>query len=63
MREQTSPASMPADPSQQALIERALEVGRVAAERLGQIVPALDRDRVEYTVASVIVEEAWVGAR
>lgn len=65
MREPTSPASMPADPSQasQALIERAFEVGRVAAESLAQIVPALDRGRAEYAVASVLLEEAWVSQR
>lgn len=63
MREQTSPASMPADPSQRALIERAFEVGRVAAETLVQIAPALDRDRTEYAVAGVLLEEAWVSAR
>lgn len=54
---------MPADPSQRALIERAFEVGRVAAETLVQIAPALDRDRTEYAVAGVLLEEAWVSAR
>lgn len=62
MRE-TSPASMPTDPSQRALIERAFEVGRAAAARLAQIVPAIDRDRVEYAVAGVLLEEAWVSVR
>lgn len=63
MREPTSPVSMPAVPSQQALIESAFEVGRVAAESLAQIVPALDRDRTEYAVAGVLLEEAWVSVR
>lgn len=63
MREQTSPVSMPAVPSQQALIERAVEVGRVAAESLAQIVPALDRDRTEYAVAGALLEEAWISVR
>lgn len=63
MREQTSPVSMPAVPSQQALIERAFKVGLVATESLAQIVPALDRDRTEYAVAGVLLEEAWVSVR
>ena len=54
---------MPADPSQRVLIQTAFEVGGVAAERLGQIVPAIDRDRAEYAVAGVLLEEAWVGQR
>lgn len=63
MREPIAPDSMPADPSQRVLIQTAFEVGGVAAERLGQIVPAIDRDRAEYAVAGVLLEEAWVGQR
>lgn len=63
MREPTSPASMPTDLSQQALIERAFKVGLVATESLAQIVPALDRDRTEYAVATALLEEAWISVR
>lgn len=63
MREQTSPASVPVDPSQQAVITRAFAVAGVAAEHLVCISPTLDRDRAEYAVASALLEEAWVGAR
>lgn len=63
MREQTSPASIPVETSQRAVIRTAFEMGDSAATRLAQIVPTLDRDRVEYAVASLLVEEAWVSAR
>lgn len=63
MREQTIPASIPIDPPQQAVITRAFAVAEVAAEHLVRISPTLDRDRVEYVVASVLLEEAWVGTR
>ena len=58
MREQTIPASIPIDPPQQAVITRAFAVAEVAAEHLVRISPTLDRDRVEYVVASVLLEEA-----
>lgn len=61
MREQTSPASVPTDPSQQAVITSAFAVAEVAVEHLVRVSPTLDRDRVEYVVASVLLEEAWVG--
>lgn len=63
MREPTSPAVPPTNASKQALIERVFAVGETAAERLAQIVPAIDRDRVEYAVAGVLLEEAWVSVR
>ncbi|EKA60993.1 hypothetical protein B277_09627 [Janibacter hoylei PVAS-1] len=61
MREQTSPASVPTDPSLQAVITSAFAVAEVAVEHLVRVSPTLDRDRVEYVVASVLLEEAWVG--
>lgn len=63
MREPTSPAVTPTNAAQQALVERVFAVGETAAESLAQIVPALDRDRTEYAVAGVLLEEAWVGQR
>ena len=61
MREQTNSASMPIEPSQQAVITRAFAVAEVAAGHLVRDSQRLDRDRVEYVVASVLLEEAWVG--
>lgn len=63
MREPTIPASMPVEPSQQIVIPTVFEAGGSAATILAQTVPMLDRDRVEYAVASLLVEEAWVSAR
>lgn len=63
MREPSSPASIPVDPSQQAVITRAFAVAEVAAEHLIRVSPTLDRDRVEYVVASVLLAEAWGGTR
>lgn len=54
---------MPVEPSQQAVIRTVFEAGGSAATFLAQTVPMLDRDRVEYAVASILVEEAWVSAR
>lgn len=62
MREQTNSASMPIEPSQQAVITRAFAVAEVAAGHLVRDSQRLDRDRVEYVVASALLEEAWVGA-
>lgn len=61
MREPTSPASTPVEPSQQSVITRAFAVAEVAAEHLVSVSPALDRDRAEYAVASAVLEEAWGG--
>lgn len=48
---------------QQPLIERTFDAARTAAEHLAEFAPALNRDRTEYAVASVLLEEAWVSAR
>ena len=61
MREPSSPASIPVDPSQQAVITRAFAVAEVAAEHLVRVSPTLDRDQAEYAVASAVLEEAWGG--
>lgn len=63
MREPIAPASIAVEPSHQAVITKAFAVAEVAAEHLVRVSPILDRDRVEYVVASALLEEAWVGAR
>lgn len=61
MREPIAPDSMPTDPSQQVLITRAFAVAEVAEVAAKRLIPALDRDRAEYLVASALLEEEWVG--
>lgn len=61
MREQTIPASIPIDSSQQAVITSAFAVAEVAVEHLVRVSPTLDRDQAEYAVASAVLEEAWGG--
>lgn len=63
MREPTCPTVPITDTQQRALIERAFEAGVTAAGSLAQIVPSLDRDRTEYALAGVMLEEAWVSQR
>lgn len=46
--------------SQQALISTAFEAAERATNALTHLVPDLDRDRCEYAVASVLLEETWV---
>ena len=47
----------------QALITAVFEAAERAANSLTHLVPDLDRDRTEYAVASVLLEEAWVNSR
>lgn len=49
--------------SQQSLISAVFEASNAALDTITQLVPDLDRDRVEYALASVLLEEAWVSSR
>ncbi|WP_197078984.1 hypothetical protein [Dermacoccus sp. PE3] len=49
--------------NQQALITAVFEVAERATDSITHLVPDLDRDRVEYAVVSVLLEEAWVAQR
>ena len=49
--------------SQQTLISTVFEAAERATQDLTHLVPDLDRDRAEYDVASVLLEEAWVAQR
>lgn len=49
--------------NQQTLISAVFEAAERAKNDLTQLVPDLDRDRAEYVVASVLLEEAWVAQR
>lgn len=46
--------------NQQALISAVFDAAERATQDFTHLVPDLDRDRCEYTVASVLLEEAWV---
>lgn len=63
MREPTPDPRLSAHTSQRVLTERVFEVGESAAERLAQLVPAVDVDRTEYAVSTLLLEEAWVVQR
>lgn len=52
-----------AAPSQQSLITAVFEASNAALDSFTQHLPDLDRDRMEYAVASVLLEEAWVSAK
>lgn len=49
--------------NQQTLISAVFEAAERATDSLTHLVPDLDRDRCEYAVASVLLEEAWVSGR
>ena len=49
--------------STQHLISTIFEAAERATNGLTHLVPDLDRDRTEYAVASVLLEEAWVAKR
>ena len=49
--------------NQQALITGVFEAAEHATDSLTHLVPDLDRDRAEYAVASVLLDEAWVAQR
>ncbi len=49
--------------AQQSLITTVFEASSAALDRLTHLIPDLDRDRTEYALASVLLEEAWVSSR
>jgi len=54
---------MRATTSQQHLVTAVFEAAERATKDLTLLVPDLDRDRAEYAVVSVLLEEAWVSSR
>ncbi len=48
---------------QQTLISTVFEAAERATDSLTHLLPDLDRDRCEYAVGSVLLEEAWVSGR
>ncbi|WP_231885610.1 hypothetical protein [Kocuria sp. ICS0012] len=46
--------------SQKSLITAVFEAAEHARKHLARFIPDLDRDRTEYAVATVLLEEAWV---
>lgn len=63
MREAPDPASAAIYAEQRPIIQTAFTAGVSAAESLAEVVPNVDRDRVEFAVADVLLEEAWVVGR
>ena len=49
--------------SQQSLITAVLEASNAALDSFTQLVPEIDRDHVEYALATLLLEEAWVAGR
>ena len=49
--------------NQQTLISAVFDAAERATQDLTHLVPDLGRDRAEYAVASVLLEEAWVAQR
>ncbi|MCD0173568.1 MULTISPECIES: hypothetical protein [Micrococcus] len=49
--------------NQQALITAVFEAAERATDSITHLVPDLDRDRAEYALVSVLLEEAWVAQR
>ena len=49
--------------NQQALSTTVFEAAERATNDLTHLVPDLDRDRCEYALASVLLEEAWIAQR
>lgn len=49
--------------NQQTLITAVFEAAERGTQDLTHLVPDLDRDRAEYALASVLLEEAWVAQR
>lgn len=45
------------------LTRTAFDAAKEAVTRLSGSVPELDRDRTEYRLVSVLLEEAWVSGR
>ncbi|SDY60239.1 hypothetical protein [Tessaracoccus flavus] len=49
--------------NRQTLISAIFEAAERATNDLTHLVPDLDRDRTEYALASVLLEEAWISIR
>ena len=49
--------------NQQTLISAVFGAAERATQDLTHLVPDLDRDRCEYALASVLLEEAWIAQR
>lgn len=49
--------------NQQTLITTVFEAAERATQSITRLVPDLDRDRTEYALASVLLEDAWVSGR
>lgn len=49
--------------NQQTLITAVFEAAERGTQDLTHLVPDLDRDRTEYAVVSVLLEEAWIAHR
>lgn len=47
----------------QPLLTTVFDLAQVVVDGLAKHAPDNDRDRVEYAVASVVLEEAWVNHR
>lgn len=54
---------MKRDTSQQTLITAVFEASDAALDRLTHLRPEIDRDRCEYGLATLLLEEAWVAER
>lgn len=54
---------MKRETSQQSVISAAFEASNAALDSFTHHLPDLDRDRMEYALASVLLEEAWVTER
>lgn len=48
--------------SPQTLISAVFEAAERATNDLTHLIPDLDRDRAEYAIASVLLEEAWLSS-
>ena len=49
--------------NQQSLISAVFEAAERATDSLTHLVPDIDRDRCEYALATLLLEEAWVAGR
>lgn len=49
--------------AQQPLITTVFEASSACLDTITQLVPDLDRDRTEYALATLLLEEAWVSSR
>lgn len=50
-------------PPPQVLVSVVFDASAIAVESLAVLAPDVDRDRTEYALASVLLEEGWVAGR